>query len=522
MKKIGLYIILATGFLLSSCDDFLSAYSQDMVIAKSVNDLDELLLGDVYITSSEASTGPSGSRVCGFLNILDDDLNVGKGDPLYNNTAMAWRNCVAPMFGYYAWQQEVGTNYNGAIVADDATTWNDLYSRINIINVILDEIVDLPHETDEDYATYYRVMGESHFLRAVFFFYLANLYGDAYDPATCNTKLCVPLKLTPYVEHDKNKDTQFQRATIKEVYDQIVADLLQAEECFKTSPQVEEHRLYRASIEAVDLMLSRVYLYMQEWKLAEEKADAVMKSKNVRLATLGALGEYVDFLTEDNPEIIFSQGTNSLVTNDIFTGKPGDFCVSMELRSMYSDDDRRAATFFSVASNDSISLATKYKRGTYRARVSDVFGMRLSEAYLNKAEACAMQSQKEQEALSLLNELRSNRINGYTDQTYSGEELVKQIRDERRKELCFEGHRWFDLRRYAVCEKYPFSKEITHVFNACGDNTAYSYTQIFRLNKGDEAYTFSIPKDVINFDTVPMENNPREERDPIENDTTNN
>lgn len=522
MRKLSLYITLIVSVLFSSCDDFLSAYSQDMVIPKNVSDLDELLLGDVYIASSEVSSGPSGARVCGFLNILDDDLNVGKGDPLYNNTTMGWMNCVASMFGYYAWQLEVGVNYNGAVVANDAATWNDLYYRINVINVILDEIVDLPHETDEDNATYYRVLGESHFLRAAFYFYLANLYGDAYAPSTCNTKLCVPLKLTPYVEHDKDKETQFKRATVKEVYDQIVSDLQKAEECFAISPQKDEHRLYRASMESVNLLMSRVYLYMQEWELAEQKADAVMKSKLVRLASLSSLGENVDFLTENNPEIIFSQGSNSLVTDGIFNGGPGDFCVSMELRKMYSEKDRRAACFFGVASNDSISLSTKYKRGVYRARVSDVFAMRLSEAYLNKAEACAMQSGKESTALSLLNTLRSNRIEDYADETYSGEELVKQIRDERRKELCFEGHRWFDLRRYAVCEKYPFSKKIIHVFNACGDNTAYLYTQVFCLNEGDYAYTFSIPKDVIDFDTVPMENNPRDERKPIEGEMTNN
>ncbi|MCQ4905837.1 RagB/SusD family nutrient uptake outer membrane protein, partial [Odoribacter splanchnicus] len=32
-------------------------------------------------------------------------------------------------------------------------------------------------------------------------------------------------------------------------------------------------------------------------------------------------------------------------------------------------------------------------------------------------------------------------------------------------ELCFEGHSWFDLRRYAVCEKKPYSKQIRHAFN---------------------------------------------------------
>ena len=45
----------------------------------------------------------------------------------------------------------------------------------------------------------------------------------------------------------------------------------------------------------------------------------------------------------------------------------------------------------------------------------------------------------------------------------SGEELVRFIREERRRELCLEGHRWFDLRRYKVAEKYPQETTVNHI-----------------------------------------------------------
>lgn len=79
MRKLYISVIctlLTWSFV--SCDDFLSEYSQDMVIAKTVTHLDEVLLGDVYIRSSAVSYGPSSGR-CGFLNILDDDVNTAKG-----------------------------------------------------------------------------------------------------------------------------------------------------------------------------------------------------------------------------------------------------------------------------------------------------------------------------------------------------------------------------------------------------------------------------------------------------------
>ena len=73
MRKLYISVIctlLTWSFV--SCDDFLSEYSQDMVIAKTVTHLDEVLLGDVYIRSSTVSYGPSSGR-CAFFNILDDD-----------------------------------------------------------------------------------------------------------------------------------------------------------------------------------------------------------------------------------------------------------------------------------------------------------------------------------------------------------------------------------------------------------------------------------------------------------------
>lgn len=46
MKKYLLYIVCF--ICLTSCGDFLDEYSQDLVVVKTVEDLDEVLLGDVY------------------------------------------------------------------------------------------------------------------------------------------------------------------------------------------------------------------------------------------------------------------------------------------------------------------------------------------------------------------------------------------------------------------------------------------------------------------------------------------
>ena len=108
------------------------------------------------------------------------------------------------------------------------------------------------------------------------------------------------------------------------------------------------------------------------------------------------------------------------------------------------------------------------------------------------------------EAVSLLQQLRSRRVRTDNANYGTGGELVQFIRDERERELCLEGHRWFDLRRYMVDAQYPYSKEITHYytdFNAEADPTTGSeyVTTVYTLAENDPAYTLALPKEVTDF-----------------------
>ena len=524
MKKIYTKILcFAVACSFAACDDFLSEYSQDLVVAKSVDHLDEVLLGSVYVPAFSVYN-PSGITSCGFFNILDDDINTATGSDITKTVPYNLYTNTDENFGYFTWQAEVGLKRDGNR-NDDHYTWEDMYKRINYVNVILDEIEEMPRETEKDLATYYRVKGEAHFLRGQFYLILTNLYGKPYHASTATKNLSVPLKLTPYVEHDPTKDTQFERATVKAIFDQIVSDLTASVEFLTISPQNAKNRFHRASVEAANLLLSRVYLYMQEWSLAEAAADEVIQSKNFRLAGLNSLADEVNFLNKENPEAIFSQGQNNLPQSEEdgwlpMSGFAGSYCISSDLSNLYDqENDRRFACFFGitppgsqVGECDSLALHNKFEAPReQKARYSDVFGLRLSEAYLNKMEACAMLGHTE-EANDLLNTLREKRIDNYVAETYSGAELVSQIRDERRKELCFEGHRWFDLRRYAVNDLYPFKKQIVHVMNVVNSKGQQNKTMTYILEEDDLAYTFALPKTVIEFDKVHMENNQRETR----------
>lgn len=491
MKNILISFLI---MMMSGCN-YLEDYSQDLVLVSSVSDLDEVLLGDVYIPSKVEVKDMAYGDAGWWLHILDDDVNGVISSKAINRD---WNHAMnSSYFGYTTWQMEVGRNYDGNSLAADNALWDDFYKRINLTNIILDEIEDLNPVTKEEKLAGLRIRGEAHFLRAQFYFVLVNIYANAYNPENAKTTLGVPIKLTSYVEHDKDKETQFERASVATVYEQILKDLKASVDYFTQSPQT--HSFYRASKEAALLLLSRVYLYMQEWESARTTAEELLELKSV-LKNYALLDDSSEVISKTNPEVLFSQG--SLNLQQAFTGDGGDFCISKDLYNLYDSSDYRKTAYFGHSQNsDSISLGHKYKKGLHQSYVSDLYLLRTSEAYLNMAEACAMLDQNK-EASDWLNRFRQNRIEGWQDVIYDQTAIIDEVRNERRKELCFEGHRWFDLRRYAVCQKAPFAKEIERVFALYDYNNQFEFlsARVYRLEKNDPAYTFSIPKSVLEFD----------------------
>lgn len=498
------YISIFILLLFTSCGDFLDDYSQDLVVPKTITDLNEVMLGSGYLNSYEVKELYNGS-ICWQLNILDDDINT-----VIASVAQKGFQAMHPYYyGYTTWQMEVGRDYDGKSLTADNANWDFLYQRINTMNILLHEMEEnITLNTEQDQKDAIRLKGECLFLRGQFYLMLVNMYAKAYAPSTAATELGVPLKLTYYVEHDKDKDTQFKRASVAEVYSQIVKDLKESVACFTESPQTKG--FYRASKGAALLLLSRVYLYMQDWENAELTAKELLAENNA-LLNFESIVEEGYAISESSPEILFSQGALSLASD--FSGAGGDFCVSKDLYNLYDTTDYRKEIYFGKSvSSDSVSLNRKYKMGLQRSRVSDVFTLRTAEGYLNAAEACAMQGDATG-ASDWLNQLRRKRVMNYVDVQYGADEVIDQVRTERRKELCLEGHRWFDLRRYAVCEKAPMKKVIERVYAVYDwdGRNEFMYAEVYELQKDDPAYVFAIPKSVLEFDTG-MPDNIREKR----------
>ncbi|MFR3328623.1 MAG: RagB/SusD family nutrient uptake outer membrane protein [Odoribacter splanchnicus] len=499
MKYIVIIILL--GMLGTSCANFLKEYSQDQAYIRSYEDLDELLIGETYM---ETSFGNTEACYFPYIHLMADETKEnmesdGISLPDYGQPTKKY-------FGYITWQYRVGYAVDKLTTTEEDVYWNKLYKHINIANMILDEIDKQKAERDSDIQNVDRIRGEAYFLRAAYYFILANLYCQPYEPGNASETLGIPVKTTYYIE-----DINFSRGTLADVYKQIIEDLEKAAENLTDIPRKS---VFRANISAVRLLQSRVYLYMQNWEKAAEYARLCLDLQD-ELVDLNLFYESDVFATANSPELIFSMGGNNipnLLTN-LFAG----VSVSDGLQKCFKYGDLRSQ-YFIVYDKEGVPVwdCNKFalQGSGLNAEVSECCLFRTAEAWLNLAEALANQDE-EDDARNALDELRKNRIsrNNFSKTALTGDALVLEIRDERRRELCFEGHRWFDLRRYTVCENVPFTGSIRNTYSALSSADKISSVSTYELKADDPSWTLQIPYEVVEFEE--LEPNPRKERVPI-------
>lgn len=534
MKKI-LYLIvfLAFGW---SCSDFLEEDAQNLTYVNSLNDLDQLLIGEGYAIASFDECSNWNGSVPVWMHLLDDDLRycsagkLGEGDH---------KSCSA----IYGWQRDP---WKGGLTDDNRGStenkaWSELYRYINALNVMLYEAEEFKGEPD-----YNRIKGEASFLRATYYWWLVNIYSKAYDVKTADKDPGVPLKLSPYVE-DYEEEGGFSRASVAEVYKQIVADLKDA---IQWLSGYGRKSVYRASMEAARLFLSRVYLHMENYEGVINECDTLLQNNVYRLDDYTLIeSASQSLITSHSPEVIFSQGGYRLryfFGSSTIRGAEIDWEGSLMnlLKPFYgvSDDLVDAFDDNRLVPDQSQDNDFRYKVGIANVElddysvwppvtmqyllpaklkkwddggVSDVFTLRLAEAYLNKAEALVAVG-REEEANQLWQELRRYRIAKPEAVALHGENLMTAIRAERRLEFNFEGFRWLDLRRYAVNSKYPQKKEITHVWlwggNAELGISAGEETYVLAPYGEDPAWVFPIPAEEHRLNSRLELNEEREER----------
>ena len=453
MKPIKFLLLILSPLLLAGCEKFIEETPKGSLIPKTVDEL-------------------------GMIMANNDEINVGIGNPL------AFSNDIRPMdqlaLGYS--QADV----NAAKFADyiygtneNDNDWNRLYHSISLCNFVADNIDDAPDGVDGLHVRN-TVKGNALFHRAWSYFLLVNEYARQYNPASAQTDKGVPLLLHLDV------NVVPVRATVKEVYDQVIKDAQEA----KSLLPAETEMSFNPTKFSASALLATVYLYQGKFTESWQEAKIVTQ--------VGALKDYntISRLVPNDPrngfnnldgmewkreEILYHRDHVGMLRNLMF--------ITAALEGTYDKVNDLRWTLFHTTRLLNQQSAHGLNRNS---------GIVLGDVFLTEAEARVRDNNVPvDDVLAVLNKfIRSRYKTGYPDITETDRALLKQrIILERRKEFAYRAMRLFEIKRLAVQDNVQ--EDLVSVFSG----------QTYTIAAGGNKMIMPIPLNVVLKSNV--EQNPR-------------
>ena len=412
-KTILLLTITSGSLLVSSCEKFVDLGAPPTQVLASEAFATDASANSVIrgLYTATLSINLAGTSTF-YTGLAADDLQYNATDP---NTAEFYSNSLL--------------NTNGNI----ANFWSNCYQLIKNAN---NAISGLEASTTLTQSVKDQLLGEAKFFRAYAYFYLANLYGD------------VPLQLRDDLH--AFEDAALSRMPVQQVYDQIIADLKDAESKMATTYDATASPRGRANKAAASALLARVFLYQKDYQNAESYATKVLQSSDYGMPTPDK-----SFINSSN-EVILQLGTQTGVTTfgsnyiTAATSTPGYTLPDAVYNSFETapNIDLRKTNWTSpkTVSNKIYYAITKYKVASGTGSEYHIV-LRLAEQYLIRAEARARLG-KITEARTDVDAVRNRAGLAGLSKSLNQTQLLAAIETERLHEFFGEfGHRWLDLKR---------------------------------------------------------------------------
>lgn len=435
MKNIFKILISALLVMIfNSCEEFLDLRPSSETIAVENNSSDSAF----YKTASEVEAALAG--------VYSDFRNEYYELDYFVNGDAQSDDCYAGADNPANFQID---DYNiDATNSNVSRDWAYLYSTIGKANTVIDNVndVDDPNLTAERKA---EIIGEASFIRAFNYFQLVQLWGDV--PLVLESIRTFDLDILPFLFPP--------RATTSEVYAQIIADL---ETALATAPVSAINKNY-VTKGAVNAMLAKVYATMEphDWNKVLKYCNDVIAGPYSLLSDYEKLW---DNTQENSAESIFEinyEGTSSsgnwgvsmfrgldwkkfnIPSNDLVaafdaendTIRKNSSIIWLDVSGKWSDSHWPQTNY---------PFVNKWRNFTSPSPQNYIF-IRLADIILLKAEALNELNDVDG-AADLVNQIR-NRVNLPDTPADTQEEMRLAIEKERRLELAFEGHRWYDLKR---------------------------------------------------------------------------
>ena len=448
MKKILIYLILLTGsMMLSECE--LDVVPSDALTGQQIKQSTDGLVGLVngcYAIFKDYPSGEDGGNnwylrqyfqlsdfasddiVCGYKT--EDDLIIAFR---YNDRAPEKSN----LNSFWSQSYKVIYGANVAIKIAEEATESDLTNQL---------------------------MGEAYFLRAFATFDLVRLFAVPYSSANKS-------KPGVIIRENSSDGQPKARATLEETYNYIISSLKTASALMGEEISPDRDSKGFASKYAAWALLSRVYLYKEDYTNCIAYSDSVINSGYYGLESAESFPDYfanakssdetiwcIPFISVDDKK---SGSVASMIYNgESCWGEEGaspSILNDMGMGTEMQDIDQRWSYINTDEPGEKngvpLYYISKFSGQDGLPTLSSPVMLRLAEVYLNRAEAFAKQTNVAG-AVDDLNTIRENRLIAddltpylYNASDYSASTITDAVLKERRIELAFEGQRVFDLLR---------------------------------------------------------------------------
>ena len=397
-----LYIIIASSLLfLTSCDNDLEQFPSNVASSGSLTDFTGVLNAAYFY--QHGSVTP--------MAVMGDfraDNGVMDEEPY-------------PTFDRFT---------NELVVMEDqffGPFYTALYKSILSSNSVID---------NADKATAVQV-GEAKFLRALSYFKLVRVFGDV----TINTS----------GSPDASDDSILARSPASEVYNTvIIPDLEDAIAALGSSSNG------RASKMAATALLGKVYMQRGEYSNAVPHLAAVVNGADGAGISLQAnFADVFGFANDLNSEIIFASQVSGSINDEYGFSEFWSWSAGLDTKSLEPLDPDLIAAFDAspgdlrraVTIDTALMASPKFPQTD--GPEHDWIEIRLADVMLLYAEALNETGSDGATALAVLDPIRTRAGLAPLDAGALGSQAAirQAIQDERRLELAFEGHRWFDLVR---------------------------------------------------------------------------
>lgn len=405
------YLLIISLFLVFGCEKYLEVIPEYKLPAESATS---------HIDSLEKIT-------VGAFNQLQSGSLYGGG--LIANSELLSDNWNAPPISDFSLNQlrtrDMNT-YNG--VANGL--WSDGYRAINMANIVLEF---LPVHQSQDEVKASLLKGECLFIRAVCHFEMLRMFALPAGYTANNSHQGIPIRLNSGTALEEQNN---QRATVEDVYQQIIMDL---EQCVSLLP---EDKTSRVSKWAAMAFLSKVYFQKNDFANCLNWSDQLINSGQFNLnSTVDEIYNLSgwNFSDETIFQIINIPEDNS---NGTLTGRLKSTSVTYSSRfsdAIFNQDDKRNTNLYTFLS---VPYLKKYSNTAMNVTV-----VRLAEILLSRAESKLMLDYPHESIFEDLNRVTERAGLSSNASCDNHDELLNSIRQQRNIELGFEGDRFHEVKR---------------------------------------------------------------------------